>query len=284
MSDERDREVAAAWREASREEPPPALDAAIRAEARRAVGAAPGRRRHRRWRYPVAAAATVAVLAFGIARMTSHDQIEPILVADQAPRQAPASAPPEQRAESATATAPSAMNEIAPAPKAATDAKVASRNQAQAPRESPPMPAKTAPVQKQEAAPGERFAAPPSERGAIAQQSNAPPPASPDAKANEKLARELQTQLAERDAAVRRSAEAAAAARPLAKVSARDETKAKQAGAESVEAWIARIRDLKSRDQLDAAAKEIAKFRETYGDRADALLPEDLRNVAAPRP
>jgi hypothetical protein len=71
---------------------------------------------------------------------------------------------------------------------------------------------------------------------------------------------------------------------PGANVSDLDEAKARQAGADSVEAWIARIRDLKSRDQLDAAAKEIAKFRETYGDRADTLLPADLRNVAPPRP
>ena len=283
MSDERDRDVAAAWREASCEEPPPALDAAIRAEARRAVGAAPGGRRHRQWRYPVAAAATVAVLAFGIARMTSRDQIEPIIVADQAPEQAPASAPPEQRAESAAASAPSATNEIARAPKAATDAKGASRNQAQAPRESPPAPAKTAPVQKQEPAPDAHFIAPPPERaGAIALRSGAPPPASTGTAPRESSAQAPQSAPAEASAAQR------SAGTPLqmavAKVSNLDELKAKEAGAESVEAWIARIRDLKSRDQPDAAAKEIAKFRETYGDRADALLPEDLRNVATPGP
>ena len=276
MSEERDRDVAAAWREASREEPPPALDAAIRAEARRAVGAAPGGRRQRRWRYPAAAAATVAVLAFGIARMTSRDQIEPIIVADQAPRQAPASAPPEQRAESAAASAPSATNESTRAPKAATDAKVASRNQAQAPRESAPAPGKTAPIQKQEAAPNERFASPPPEPATIAKRSDAPQ-ASPEpyAQAPQSPAPAL--------SAARRSA-GTPLQMAVAKVSNLDELKAKEAGAESVEAWIARIRDLKSHDQPDAAAKEIAKFRETYGDRADALLPEDLRNIATPRP
>jgi hypothetical protein len=279
MSEERDREVAAAWREASREEPPPALDAAIRAEARRAVGAAPGGQRHRQWRYPAAAAATVAVLAFGIARMTSRDQIEPIIVADQAPRQAPATAPPEQRTESAAASAPRATNQTAPAPKAATDAKVASRNQAQAPRDSPPVPAKTAPVQKQQPAPGERFAAPPPEAATVAKRSDAPqasadaPPREPQAPQSPAVAR----------SEARRSS-VASAPMAVAKVSSLDELKAKEAGAESVEAWIARIRDLKSRNQLDAAAKEIANFRAAYGDRADALLPEDLRNVAAPRP
>ena len=60
---ERDPEMDAAWRAASREEPPPALDAAIRAAARRAVGAAPGDKRNKHWWYPLATAATVAVLA-----------------------------------------------------------------------------------------------------------------------------------------------------------------------------------------------------------------------------
>ncbi len=66
MAVDRDREVDAAWRAASHEEPAPALDAVIRAEARRAVGAAPGGKRNKHWWYPFAAAATVAVLAIGI--------------------------------------------------------------------------------------------------------------------------------------------------------------------------------------------------------------------------
>jgi hypothetical protein len=63
----------------------------------------------------------------------------------------------------------------------------------------------------------------------------------------------------------------------VAKVSSLDEIKAKEAGAGSVEGWIARIRELRAGGQVDAAAKELAKFREAYGERADALLPADLR-------
>jgi hypothetical protein len=63
-----------------------------------------------------------------------------------------------------------------------------------------------------------------------------------------------------------------------------DERRAKQAGAESVEAWIARIRELKASGQVDAATKELEKFHTTYGERADALLPQDLRAGAPSRP
>jgi hypothetical protein len=139
------------------------------------------------------------------------------------------------------------------------------------------LPPKTAPVQKQEAAAGERFAAPPPEPAGIAKRSDAPQ-ASADTPSREPYAQAPQSPAPALSSA-RRSVETPAQM-AVAKVSNLDELKAKEAGAESVEAWIARIRDLKSRDQLDAAAKEMAKFRETYGARADALLPEDLRNVA----
>src|SRR5262249_22296926 len=125
MSGERDREVVVAWREASREEPPAALDAAIRAEARRAVGAAPGGRRHRQWRYPAAAAATVAVLAFGIVQMTSREQIEPMIVADQVM--------PLQKTQPAPAAMPSQTAEPSTPGQTAADAKVASAPASPAP-------------------------------------------------------------------------------------------------------------------------------------------------------
>src|SRR5215472_17870163 len=55
---ERDPRVDAAWRAANRDEPPAALDDAIRAAARRAVEAGPQRKRDKHWWYPFAAAAT----------------------------------------------------------------------------------------------------------------------------------------------------------------------------------------------------------------------------------
>jgi hypothetical protein len=275
MSEERDREVDAAWRAASSEEPPPQLDAALRAEARRAVGAGPGesrRRRYRQLRYPFAAAATVALLAFGIAQMTPPDQVAPGIVSDQpaAPRerapqpQAPAP-PPTQLAENAPA---------APQPQAAIDA--------QAKKE----------LRRKETSAGERFAAAPSQEEAAAGASGTAPPqsapspaAAPPAARRDAYAEAPKREQAGPATAVgavkRRSTEA-----PLMQATASDfdERRAKQAGAESVEAWIARIRELKASGQVAAAAKELEKFRTTYGERADALLPQDLRAGAPSRP
>jgi hypothetical protein len=72
-----DPELDATWRTASREQPPAALDDAIRAAARREVGAKPGGfGAAPRW-WPLAAAATVAAIAVGIVQMTPPEQVTP---------------------------------------------------------------------------------------------------------------------------------------------------------------------------------------------------------------
>jgi hypothetical protein len=74
-----DPELEARWRAASREEPPSALDDAIRAAARREVRAKPGVfRAAPRW-VPLAAAATVAAIAVGIVQMTPEEQVTPAI-------------------------------------------------------------------------------------------------------------------------------------------------------------------------------------------------------------
>ena len=70
------------------------------------------------------------------------------------------------------------------------------------------------------------------------------------------------------------------AAAPAYALNVADELKAKEAGAESVNDWIARIRTLRSSGQIDAATREIGRFRSVYGNRADALLPSDMRGIA----
>jgi hypothetical protein len=77
----RDPRFDAAWRAASNEEPAPALDAAILAAAHRAAGAKPQSlsaqammRARRRW-WPLAAAATVAVIAIGVVQRAGHDDL-----------------------------------------------------------------------------------------------------------------------------------------------------------------------------------------------------------------
>jgi hypothetical protein len=75
-----DPELDATWRAASREQPPAALDDAIRAAARREVGAKPGGLRAApRW-WPLAAAATVAAIAVGTVQMTPPEQVTPTTI------------------------------------------------------------------------------------------------------------------------------------------------------------------------------------------------------------
>jgi hypothetical protein len=80
--DRRDAHFDSAWRAASREQPSAELDAAIRAAARREVGAGPSSAtsaapascvpdatRPERWWWPLAAAATIGAIAFGLLQL-----------------------------------------------------------------------------------------------------------------------------------------------------------------------------------------------------------------------
>jgi hypothetical protein len=99
----RDPRFDAAWRKLSREEPPPALDAAIRAAARREVGSAPrpaathvpSALQPQRWWWPLAAAATIGAIVIGLLQLAPQDRVapaEPSVVSDipgASPREAP---------------------------------------------------------------------------------------------------------------------------------------------------------------------------------------------------
>src|SRR5215471_5760205 len=123
---ERDSRVDTAWKAASREEPPVALDDAIRAAARKAVDTQPRRARDKHWWYPYAAAATVAVIAVGLLQVTPPEQVTPTIVADADRTQkqdAPAAVvtpapPPEASAPTmaAPATPPSSVGRPASVP------------------------------------------------------------------------------------------------------------------------------------------------------------------------
>ena len=52
----------------------------------------------------------------------------------------------------------------------------------------------------------------------------------------------------------------------------------------SVEDWIKLIRQLKGEGRIEEATKEIAAFRSAYGERADSLLPADLRALSPTAP
>jgi len=87
----------AAWASVSNEEPPPALDAAILAAARREVGArpraadapVPEATRPERWWFPLAAAATIGAIALGLLQIVGRDDAfgdgAPTVVSDMPP-------------------------------------------------------------------------------------------------------------------------------------------------------------------------------------------------------
>jgi len=52
----------------------------------------------------------------------------------------------------------------------------------------------------------------------------------------------------------------------------------------SVEDWIKLIRQLRSEGRIEEATKEIVAFRSAYGERADSLLPADLRALSPAAP
>jgi len=315
---ERDHRLDAAWSAASREEPPPSLDAAIRAAARPAGDAAPRPQRDKHWWYPLATAATVAVLAVGILQLTPPEQVAPTIVADMTvtPREAnkdvavapadtktvepsaaitapsptatpsPPAQPPARRARGAATR--SVAGERAPAPASESDtlnqsltakrelasqdkfasakpdtaaANTAASSAAApapvAPPRSEPFPGAAAPEPRRDAYADERKAAANAPAGAAAPQvaRSAAAPSAEEAQMRERVA--------------------------TAKVAT---VKAKEGAARSVEEWIKRIRDLKNTGRQDEAAKELAAFRNEYGERADALLPADLRAMKAPAP
>ena len=72
----------AAWRSLSREEPPATLDAALRAAARREVGArvqravVPEATRPERWWFPLAAAATIGAIAIGLLQVVTTERLD----------------------------------------------------------------------------------------------------------------------------------------------------------------------------------------------------------------
>jgi hypothetical protein len=351
---ERDPRVEAAWSAASREEPPSAVDAAVRAAARRAVDAGPARKRNKHWWYPLASAAMVAVLAVTIVQLTPPEQVAPTIVADStvAPRAAPEEIAPSALSKEEVVTARLAEKSAAPPPGAAPvpipqqipagraqsaatgtlarqraeappdegnankqllaakrelDAQdklasvkrdVGTSNAASPSPDAARSPASVAPAPPESAAvasarsEGERMSEPfPAARAPEPRRDQYADERKPAVNAAARLEprREVPGDVlpeGERSAAPREVTPSAAppsAQEPMksrvlaAKITAHDEARAKDASGRSVEEWIKRIRDLKREGRVDEAAKELAAFRTAYGERADALLPADLR-------
>lgn len=336
-----DRELEAAWRAASKEQPPEALDGSIRAAARRAIDARPGKAKSW-WRVkthwaPLAAAAMVTIIAVGIVQLTPPEQVTPGVITERAapPQTAEQdsrkpSAPPPTIAEPARRDAALASDELArsrdledarkrlaqsPAPmqtasnvapqaeqekKRATTAEFAAKEEqrlAGAPdgaatgklktqgagtaapaSRSEPFPAAQAPAERAQAAVAATAPARalsrsepfPAEPPRIA--ADAPAPAAPAAAPALREASPEAT--AKQDAADDKGPANAG----LAKVATLDQARAKDAAApRPAEEWIKLIRRLRTEGKTEEAAKELAAFRAAYKERADQLLPADLR-------
>ena len=316
---ERDPRLDAAWSAASREEPPPSLDAAIRAAARRAVDAAPRPKRDKHWWYPLATAATVAVLAVGILQLTPPEQVAPTIVADMTvtPREAnkdvarPVAPDDTKAVEPSAITAPSPVATLSPAAQAparraqgvaagslASERAIAPASESDTLKQSLAAKRELAAQDKLASAKPDTAAANTAPTpSAAAPAPGAPPRSEPFPAAAPEPRRDASAD--ERSAAAKAPAGAAApqvarsAAAPSAEEAQMRErvaeakvatVKAKEGAARSVEEWIKRIRDLKNAGRQDEAAKELAAFRNEYRERADALLPADLRAMKAPAP
>jgi hypothetical protein len=328
-----DEKTSSAWHAASREQPPPAIDAALRAAARRAVSAGPARSRHMQ-SWPLLAAAIVAFLAIGILQTTPPEEVTPGFEADNAMRspiprrvesgsaapEAPAlespspattaPAPPldstkslagsataeaDRRGEltaSATQRAPERKKTQSPVPASEVDA--LKEKQARANDATPAQPRVDA--GQLEAAP-KAFAPPSAAPAPSPPPAPEPFPATPPVAASApaaagNAARNAQTALsAQRGALAPAAAPDAAAPDAPAKPERAAEqapppaSLAKSATSEVKDApkppdeWIKLIRRLRSEGHNDEALRELTAFRAAYKDRADELLPADLRSL-----
>jgi len=241
---EHDQDVSRRYRELGRDEPPPELDAKIRAEARRAVIAHPaplvvptGRRT---WYFPVAAAAVI-VLAVAVTWQMEREQEDAFAVSPQA-----ASGP---REEARSQEEPEKQQGAKEQQRIAPLAKRAEKPAAPAPFTPEPPAAAQAPAESatgtlsvprdREEAYGRRADRARQERPSAADPAPAPqerPPAAAQAPQ-----RELQ-----RDSAV------SAVQGKLAE--------------ESPEQWLERIAQLRQQGRHEEADKALAEFRKRYPD------------------
>lgn len=243
MAEPRDDRVSAAYRELPGEGPPPALDAAIQAAARRAVGSKPAA--GRRWQKPLSIA---AVFMLAIAVTLQVERHKPV-VEDGAPVSAgSAEYPVPQQAAPASEAAP-AQAVPAPAPK---------------PAAAPPL--APAPMEKMEKKafapePPRSEPAPVATPAAPHPMSAAPPPPTPAPAAP---AAPIAVERAASGAAADAMRIAPQAARRAKSELAREATTQEKTMAEAMETperRLERIADLRAKGLHEEADRELAEFR-----------------------
>jgi hypothetical protein len=251
-----------AWREASDEQPPARLDATILDAARGSVekeGARATTRRvqqrtRSRWMQwqPMAAAATVAGLAFVLVQTLPRERVVAPPIRIQMP--APATSPDREVAPPAQSDGPP----VSPAPVATLES-----------RSSAPAPVASEAPGKAES---DRRMPDSSVAGAA--------PSRPAEAASDVVDAMRSAETDQRKGVMNEAAGEAYSAEVAAQVAAPDAARAPAAaGPPSHEDWAARIEKLHASGDLAAAADALREFRAVVRD-ADSYLPESLRGWA----
>lgn len=254
MADPRDDRVSSAYRELPGEGPPPALDAAIQAAARRAVGARPGGAR--RWQVPVSIAAVLA-LAIGVSLQVEREK--PVVV-DGTPLPSGSAEYPVPQAATGDAE-PAPREEVRVLQKRAAPVPEAKRVAPEAPRvEAPPLPR------------AEPSPSPPAAQSLAVPMPASPPaaaaPAAPafaPAPANVALPPPTAGAAATADAARAAPAPPMRAKKELAREATMQE-KAMADALETPERRLERIADLRGKGLHEEADRALAEFRRAYPD------------------
>jgi len=279
MTEHEDPRVSAGYQALGRESPPEALDAAILAASRRAVGAGPRRNRLRRWALPVSIAAVVVLTMSIVVRIQLErpdlETATPVPVAPQvleekaaqradkkeadaalAKRNAqPAAKPKSQALEAAPAPTPLAPSAPAEAERARREARTLRAPAAQA-----PAPARQfVPEPSAARAPASAEASAPSAVGAA----SAPAPAAVS-EAPADLTRSL----------AQGAGRAASGAALEDRAKASTDTVGKRD--ESPRAWLERIARLRREGRAKEADESLAEFRKRY---PDYEIPKELREA-----
>jgi hypothetical protein len=311
----RDGRLGRAWREVSREEPPPALDDAVRAAARRAVHAGP-RSGHgpfaRRWRVPLSIAAVLVVSATLTLLVAERREHVPRAGLDGAPA-APATeqAPPAEERKLAEPEAPA--RDAAPRvtvptlrkQSTAEPARVADESRKElydAPAEAPetaapPAASETPSIPSAPAPPATAFqpAATVAASSRASEQPAAPPVAAqskPDARVGEQVSAAAKKAVSPQAFPEREEARADARAKASVEATAGEAGKreplqargATQRAAEPAldpKTWIERILTLRREGKLQEADRSLQEFRRRYPDYS---LPPELARLPTNAP
>jgi len=256
------------WHDASHEEPTPQVDAAVRAAARRAVGARPGaigRSRFTHWRVPLAVAATLVLgttITLMVAEQDAHvpsvDTAPGVPTSAGNPAASGAAAPAEERRPALQAPAARSQLPAEPAP---------SRLRTPPPTTDfagAPLPQREVQDVPVPAVPREED---------LGKQADAPESESPSSQPSS--ARSVPAPQTAEPAREDRAQQESLLARPGALYAKKPAIAAEEEPDAEIDAWLERIRALRRAGKTDEAEQSLLAFRQRH---PEVALPEDLRN------